>query len=239
MGQNLPLVIDDTTGFVWFTDAEKLELYLKVLDGTAINGHFWVFYGALSNWQYTVTVTDTVTSMQAVYTNPLGTFASSVDVRAFPEPARSAPPPTSRAAPLATARGPLTCVPDSTTLCLDSGRFQVEVDWRDFVGNTGDGAAIPVTDLSGLFWFFAANNIDLAVKIFDGGDGNFWIFFGSTTEVEYTLTVTDVCTDTVRQYLNPLGTLTSGGDFMAFPVTPNCNAEIFSDSFESGDTTAW
>ena len=34
---------------------------MKVLDGRTINGRFWVFYGALSNVEYRVLVTDTAT----------------------------------------------------------------------------------------------------------------------------------------------------------------------------------
>ena len=56
---------------------------IKVLDGTSVNGHFWVFYGALSNVQYTITVTDTRTGAIKVYTNPFGTLASVADVLAF------------------------------------------------------------------------------------------------------------------------------------------------------------
>ncbi len=61
----------------------NVELVIKVLDGTAINGHFWVFYGALSNVQYTITVTDTQTQAVKTYTNPSGTLASVADTSAF------------------------------------------------------------------------------------------------------------------------------------------------------------
>ncbi len=56
---------------------------LKVLDGTAVNGHFWVYYGALSNVKYTLTVTDTMTGHVKTYQNPLGRFASAGDTLAF------------------------------------------------------------------------------------------------------------------------------------------------------------
>jgi hypothetical protein len=56
---------------------------VKVLDGTAVTGHFWVFYGALSNVEYELTVTDTATGEVNVYTNPRGRFASVGDTAAF------------------------------------------------------------------------------------------------------------------------------------------------------------
>ena len=60
-----------------------MELVVKVLDGTAVNGHHWVFYGALSDVRYTITVTDTQTGATQVYENPLGTLASVADTAAF------------------------------------------------------------------------------------------------------------------------------------------------------------
>jgi hypothetical protein len=44
---------------------------------------FWLFYGALSNVEYTLTVTDTATGAVRTYHNPGGTFASVADVSAF------------------------------------------------------------------------------------------------------------------------------------------------------------
>jgi hypothetical protein len=63
-GTAVPLTTD--TGSFWFFDAANIEIVVKVLDGRGLNGHFWVFYGALSNVQYTLTVTDTVTGAVAL-----------------------------------------------------------------------------------------------------------------------------------------------------------------------------
>ena len=54
-----------------------------MLDGRAINGHFWVFFGALSNVEYSIGVTDTETGQTRTYTNPLGEFASVGDTEAL------------------------------------------------------------------------------------------------------------------------------------------------------------
>jgi hypothetical protein len=42
-----------------------------------------VFYGALSNVDYTLTVTDTTTGTVKTYHNPAGQFASVGDTQAF------------------------------------------------------------------------------------------------------------------------------------------------------------
>ncbi len=47
------------------------------------SGKFWVFYGALSNVEYTLTVTDTQTGAVKTYKNLSGQFASVADTEAF------------------------------------------------------------------------------------------------------------------------------------------------------------
>ncbi|MFN7941292.1 MAG: hypothetical protein U0X73_06810 [Thermoanaerobaculia bacterium] len=77
----VPLTAD--TGYFWFFADSNVETMVKVLDGRGTNGRFWVFFGALSNVEYTLTVTDTETGEIRTYFNPLGRFASVGDVDAF------------------------------------------------------------------------------------------------------------------------------------------------------------
>jgi hypothetical protein len=56
---------------------------IKIVDGRAVNGHFWMIYGSLSNVEYTVTVTDTATGGSRMYTNSAGQLASRADTGAF------------------------------------------------------------------------------------------------------------------------------------------------------------
>ncbi len=100
------------------------------------------------------------------------------------------------------------CTSDSTTLCLNQDRFQVRVSWRNFAGNTGPGrVAPPASDDSGLFWFFSMDNWEMLVKVLDGCGFNdhYWVFAAATTNVEYTLTVTDTATGLETSYFNELG----------------------------------
>jgi hypothetical protein len=80
-GKAVPLTGD--TGAFWFFDDANLEVMVKVLDGRTENGKWWVFFGALSNVEYTVTVTDTATDTRKVYRNPANRFASVGDTGAF------------------------------------------------------------------------------------------------------------------------------------------------------------
>jgi ELWxxDGT repeat protein len=73
----------DRSGFFWFFDGGNLELAVKVVDGTAANGHDWFFYGALSDVAYTITVTDTVKGTQKTYRNPQGNLCGGADTATF------------------------------------------------------------------------------------------------------------------------------------------------------------
>jgi len=108
--------------------------------------------------------------------------------------------------PVKSAPGP--CVAAPGTLCLGNGRYRLEVSWRDFQSHTGIGTAVPLSDESGLFWFFAPENMEMLVKVLDGCTltGHHWVFAAATTNVEYTLTVTDTTNGAAAVYRNPLGT---------------------------------
>lgn len=67
------------SGLFWFFDPDNWEILVKVLDGCGVNGHHWVFAAATTSVEYTLTVTDTLTGATAVYRNPLGTAAVSIN----------------------------------------------------------------------------------------------------------------------------------------------------------------
>jgi hypothetical protein len=95
-----------------------------------------------------------------------------------------------------------------------AGRFTIEVQYRTAQGGgaAGSGGAIGLQGLGvargGLFWFFAADNPEMLVKVLDACalDGRFWIFYAAGTNVGFTLTVTDLQTGQVRTYGNLDGT---------------------------------
>ena len=84
-GRGTAVPLAAATGAFWFFDASNLEVTVKVLDGRGVNGHHWVFFGALSNVEFTLTVTDTATGLKWTHHNPSGRFASGADTAAFPE----------------------------------------------------------------------------------------------------------------------------------------------------------
>ena len=101
------------------------------------------------------------------------------------------------------------CAADDETFCFLNDRFRVRVEWLNFSSETGTGHVVdqPVSDNSGVFWFFDDGNWEMLVKVLDGCDINdrFWVFSAATTNVEYTLTVTDTQSGAEVSYTNPLG----------------------------------
>lgn len=108
--------------------------------------------------------------------------------------------------------------PDSLVSSPIRGRFEIEVTWRDFDGNTGTGHQVNLTEDTAAFWFFGLENLEVIVKILDGSglNGHDWLFYASLTNVEFTLKVTDTMTGQIRTYRNDLGQFASAADIEAF-----------------------
>jgi hypothetical protein len=236
--QAVPLTSD--TGYFWFFSASNVELVLKAVDGRTFNGFFWVFYGALSDVEYHITVTDTTTGAVKPYNNTAGHLASVADTAAFPgggaaASSASAAPESSLSLPaidaavrkesaavmhFLSASAADACTANDTTLCLNGGRFQVRTIFSaPSLGITNAPAhAVPLTSDTGYFWFFSASNVELVLKAVDGRTFNnhFWVFYGALSDVEYTITVTDMVTGAIRTYSNTAGHLASVADTAAF-----------------------
>ncbi len=224
-GTGKAVALSADTGYFWFFDPANVETIVKVLDGRGVNEHHWVFYGALSNVEFSLTVTDVTSGLARRYFNPINQFASVGDTRgfgplgAFSRTDKALPSPlalVSERTDPAVAAAP--CAPTATRLCLDGNRFAVEVTWKDFQGNTGTGKKVDLTADTGYFWFFDAANVELVLKVLDGTpvNGHHWVFYGALSNVEYRITVSDTATGAVKVYTNPSGRFASVGDTAAF-----------------------
>lgn len=228
----------DLTGLFWFFDRENIELVVKTLDATSFSGFFWNFYGALSNVEYWITVTDTEAGENVTYHNPHGEICGFPDTRAFPRVDQNPAPavagsdhrprllgvaptdPALRSLPAAGTTGG-SCEPSDTVLCLVDNRFRVEVTWDNSAripGNQGLGRVRSVEtvegDDTGFFWFFQEENIELVVKILDARviNDRFWVFYGGLSDVEYDITVTDTATGNMLPFFNQAGDFCGDAD---------------------------
>ena len=214
-----------------FFDPASVDLIVKVLDGRGVNNRFWVFFGSLTDVEFWVQVTDTATGAVRAYHNIPGDVRGVSDTAAFLNGAAAASgltpvqevrtlSPTAATPTIETpaAVASSACVAGPTALCLD-GRFRVEVSWADQrTGKTGSGQAIPRSATTGSFWFFAAANVELVVKVLDGRgvNGRFWVFYGALTDVEMHVKVTDTRTGAVKVYHSLPGKLSGVADTKAF-----------------------
>ena len=243
-GAAVPVDISDESGLFWFFEPENIELVVKVLDGRTINGSYWVFFGALSDVEYWITVRDATGGERQTYHNPPGEVCGQKDLLAFSDATV-----TSRrqaagglgpggpgidllrlnAVPLdvdgvgRASHGGGHCEAGDYRLCLLDGRFSIEVGFVDPNGDTGlQEPAKVISSLAmektGFFWFFSPSNIELAVKTLDGRglNGKFWLLYGGLSDVEYEITVTDTVTGSAKTYRNEAGNICGVIDTDAF-----------------------
>ena len=116
------------------------------------------------------------------------------------------------------------CLPDNRTLCLNDGRFKVQTEWSSLSQIDQPGLVKDVKpDGTGFFFFSNSGNTELLIKVLDGCgfNNNFWVFYAATTDVEFTVTVTDTQTNATQEYSNTLGTaspaVTDTGVFATCP----------------------
>lgn len=206
-GTGLAGKLTDATGYFSFTNPDNVELLVKVLDFGG--GTVKLFYGQLTNLHFELRVRDTTTGRVKTYQNGPGdcgdidqsfeqSFTGTADVLAKR---------------LGRRRGATgTCVANANTLCLLDKRFAVRVAWRNQFNNTS-GSANPrsISDLSGVFDYGDASNVELLVKTLDFGD-RILFFYGALSDLEYGITVTDTLTGAVESFFNPAGTYCGGLD---------------------------
>ncbi|MXV99911.1 MAG: hypothetical protein F4X59_13180 [Holophagales bacterium] len=243
-GTGVPIDFSDESGLFWFFEPDNVELILKVLDGQAINGNFWVFFGALSDVEYWVSVEDTQAGQRRTYHNPPKEICGQSDILAFSAGDSAvglASAAGSRGAPgidlvkMNVAWLPATgierseeaageCEPGQELLCLLANRFSVEVAFVDPNLEPPDDAkrarVAPslTTANTGFFWFFNKENIELAVKVLDGRafNGSFWVLYGGLSDVQYKMTVEDTVTGDYAAYENEKGSLCGRIDLEPF-----------------------
>ncbi|HEY0781489.1 MAG TPA: hypothetical protein VGE98_03475, partial [Thermoanaerobaculia bacterium] len=198
------------------------DLLVKIVDGRAANGAFWLFYNAFQSY-YTVRVTDTSNGRFRFYSRWRGSPIGDSDLGAFPDPTPAASP-AAGAPPFAedavgSAPAAARCVPGPTTLCLFRNRFRVEATWNGFGAPKSAAQALPLPGASfGGFTFFGSDDLQIAVRIEDHRRdfGHWWFIYSALTNLEYTLTITDTVSGRQRTYHNPYGLYATSFDSQAF-----------------------
>jgi len=99
----VPVVLSPVSGYFSLpaiTGSPLLpEVWVKVVDARALDGHFWFFYASLTNVSYALTLVETATGAARTYVGPGGTgaYCGGVDTAlpnlTAPPPSRQAPSP--------------------------------------------------------------------------------------------------------------------------------------------------
>ncbi|MBV8202005.1 MAG: hypothetical protein JOZ15_15405 [Acidobacteria bacterium] len=241
-GSGVAVPRTDEAGFFTFGDPANVELLVKILDfGSVLK----LFYGELTDLKFALIVTDTRQGLVKYYQNTPGDCGG-IDQQGFPKSAggdagaaagaggpgaagaagdtagglRAAvqqlvavPAPTLAES----AAGARSCGAGADALCLLNGRFSVAVDWSN-PGNGQAGHAHPVSlasDVTGAFYFTDPGNLELLVKLLQFPD-RVAFFYGTLSNLDYTITVTDRSSGAVKSYHNPAGQFCGGLDNHAF-----------------------
>jgi Bacterial pre-peptidase C-terminal domain/Fibronectin type III domain len=123
--------------------------------------------------------------------------------------------------------GPTTCTPSSTTVCLLDGRFRVSIAFiNQFANPPAPGNFLGAKLVAGsqnpdvaTFGISSAQAIEVVVRIQDTrpfGLNRFDVYYGGLTDLEYTVSITDVQKGTTKTYRNPPGTVGGGVDRTTF-----------------------
>lgn len=64
-------------------DLQNPEVFVKILDGRAWTGKFWVFYGGLTDVELTINILDTITGVTKQYKKSPGSLCGGADTSAF------------------------------------------------------------------------------------------------------------------------------------------------------------
>jgi photosystem II stability/assembly factor-like uncharacterized protein len=201
-------------------DPSLPEVVVKMVDASGSSWRsFWFFHSSLTNLDYVVTVTDTVTGrIRAFHNVPISPYCGAADTASLPGDV-STPSGSVEAASLTIAPEPA-----QSSLSLLSGRFTVSISaTKPSTGETTRGRAIPQEDRFGYFslpdFMGDPNFPEVFVKMVDATSfsGSYWVFFTGLTSLPYTLTVSDTVTGKARTYESEGGiSLCGGADTEAF-----------------------
>ncbi len=213
LAQRIPLTAD--TGGFWFFTPENFELLVKLIDGCGTNENYWLFAAGLTDVEVDLLVQDAWTGTTRVFSNDVGTaFQPVQSIESFPT--CGVPPSGAGVAPQSLKRKVLdssregsagTCLPAADRLCLLNGRFSVAVSWEDFTGHTGQATSVPLSDESGIFYFFGPSNLEVAIKMVDACSFNdaFWVFSAGLTNLRVHVSVVDWVVNEEWTFDNSLG----------------------------------
>jgi PKD repeat protein len=216
-------------------NAGNPEVIVKMVDATGIGQSYWVFYGALTDLTYTLSVREVATGTIKSYNDARvgSTVCGKFDTSGFgPASAMSEPAVWSGAVPSQARAG------EDTLRLISAHPFDISLSATDpRTGPAGQGQVIAQNDIFGIFSIPAitgnAGNPEVIVKMVDasGIGQSYWVFYAALTDLNYTLAVKEAATGKTKSYNDArIGTTvcgkfdTSGFDTPSTSPTPTAPA---------------
>jgi hypothetical protein len=198
----------DAFGYFYFFDAQNPEVFVKVLD-FGPSRPFLLFWGGLTDLEYTVTFSSIATGQNVSFKKPAGSVVGGADASSLLH---------ASAASFSPAVTDLAATP-ATEMRLSKGRVAVRVDYRDqYDGRSGPAQALPQKDEFGYFAFFDPLNPEVFVKVLDfGADRPYLLFYAGLTDLEYTVHFVNLETGKAVAFTKKAGTYDGGADGVSLP----------------------
>lgn len=84
-GSGIARPLTSDSGLFWFFSPANLELLVKMVDGCAFNGHYWVYAAATTDVEYHLRFTESASGAFRTFDNTLGTASPAfTSIEAFP-----------------------------------------------------------------------------------------------------------------------------------------------------------
>ena len=209
-------------------NAGNPEVIVKMVDATGIGQSYWVFYGALTDLTYTLSVREVATGTTKSYRDARvgSTVCGSFDTSGFgPALVGAEPAAWSGVTPARVQAG------ENTLSLISAHPFDITLVATDpRTGTAGQGQVI--AQIFGIFSIPGitgnAGNPEVIVKMVDatGIGQNYWVFYAALTDLNYTLAVKEAATGNTKIYNDArIGTTVCGKfDTSGFDITPTPTA---------------
>ena len=191
-------------------NAGNPEVIVKMVDASGIGASYWVFYGALTDLSYTLSVREVSTGKTKVYHDAkIGTtVCGQFDTTGFGSNSGSGASPMGAVESAPTIATGMSATAGSDTLTLmPTHPFAVTLTATDpRTGTTGQGQLVAQTDIYGIFSIpnitGNASNPEVIVKMVDasGIGAGYWVFYSALTDLTYTLSVREASTGATKTY---------------------------------------
>ena len=209
LGRSLSSSNLSDTAIFWFDDPTVVELMVRLSDARPFDNHIHVFFGGLSDVEFFIKVTDSLTGVSKEYNKKANELLGNIDRATFVASATGSLLQDGIEARMTEVRA-LGIAPnaDTDTVTMLNGRYQVRMRYRNQFANpptTGYllGRSIASSTMTETVVFFNdPQSVEWMVRFSDARpfDEHIHFFHGGLSDLEFTIEVTDTETGQTKEY---------------------------------------